>query len=496
MRKPLVFGLTVAVCLIGSRIWGAPAASAVANPIRHVVIIMEENHSFDDLFGKFCAEVAAGQIVRAGVDDPCNGATQAKLSNGSNRALTREPDFGLHVDHSAPGQRRAMDGGHMDGWDTDRYCTPTSPKPYVCLMQFDPLNGTCGLKGNENCTPNLDAYAKDYTLSDTTFEFRPTPSWAGHMILGSATVEHFEGENPRKRSQDPGGALGWGCDSGKSSQWFVSGNTGPMKNIPSCIPDRTGSLGPVWKTYTGLKAQYVPTIFDRLDAAKVSWKIYYKKGATSDAAIGWSICPTFWECLSSQSGNAVDGREFFADAASGELPSVSIVVPASGASAHQPASVSRGDAWVGKLVNAAMSAKTWSSTAVFITFDDCGCFYDHVNPLQYSLDWGPRVPMLIVSPYAKVGFTDSTPATSVSMLTFIEETIGLLPLNPCATEDSWDPHCTDDVRDYNGKATYDFSNAFDFSEVQAGRVSFIHVGMPAREKAWLVRHPRAGDEAT
>ena len=496
MRKLLVVSLTVGVSVLGSRLWGAAAAPAAPSPIRHVVIVMEENHSFDDIFGKFCAEVASGQIVRDGVDDHCHGATVAKLSDGSTRPLTLEPDFGLDVDHSSGGQQVVMDGGKMDGWDQDLFCTPDSKHPYGCLSQFDPLRGTCGTNGTKNCTSNLDAYAEQYAISDRTFEFRATPSWAGHMVLGSATIEHFLGDNPKRRKQDPGGDVGWGCVSGKTSQWFLSGNTGTKRNVPSCIPDQRGTMGPAWADYMGMKADYVPTIFDRMDVAGVSWKIYYASGAKSDAAIGWSICPTFWECAgSSQSKNAVPNSQFYTDAQSG-LPDVSIVVPAAGFSAHQPAAVSKGDAFVGKIVSAAMAARTWSSTAIFVGFDDCGCFYDDVDPAQYTPDWGPRVPLLIVSPYAKRGYTDSSPATSVSMLTFIEQTFGLQPLHPCATEDAWDTNCTDDVQDYNGKPTYDFSNAFDFSSPNAGKVPFVKVGMPHREQAWLAAHPRAGDEPT
>ena len=496
MKKLLVLLVALATCVVGSRQWGAAARAAAASPIRHVVIIMQENHSFDDIFGKFCAEVAAGQIVRAGVDDPCHGATTATLEDGSTRAITREGDYGLNVDHSVVGQQIVMDGVKMDGWNTDTYCTPTSRQPYACLRQFDPLHGTCGRLGNENCTPNIDAYAEHYAISDRTFEFRATPSWAGHMVLGSATVEQFVGENPVRREGDPGGGPGWGCGSGKSTPWYLSGRSGTQVDIPSCIPNKSGSLGPAWKGYSGVKAAYVPTIFDRLGAAHLSWRIYYGKGSGSASVIGWSICPSFWECLgSSQFDNAVSDNRFFPDAAAG-LPAVSIVVPPAGYSSHQPGSVSKGDVWIGRVVHAVMAGPSWASTAIFITFDDCGCFYDDVNPLQYTPDWGPRVPMVIVSPYARPGYTDSTPATSVSMLTFIERTFGLPALNPCATEDAWDTSCTDDARDYDGQPTYDFSNDFDFSGVQAGRVPLAEVGVPSREKAWLAAHPGAGDEPT
>ena len=457
---------------------------------------MEENHSFDDLLGKFCAEVAAGQIDRPGFNDPCHGATQATLSDGSTFTLSREPDFGLGIDHSPAAQQVAMHGGQMDGWDRMHSCTPTSDSPYACLTQLDPLNGTCGKNGHQNCTPNLDAYAEQYAISDNTFEFRATPSWAGHMVLGSASIEQFVGLNPKQRPGDPGGVPGWGCNAGKSSQWYVTGHSGPTKLIPSCIPDQNGSLGPAWDGYTGTTADYVPTIFDRLDQAGVPWKIYALPNARGDSVAGWAICPTFWECQgSSQSTHVTANTQFTSDAA-GTLPSVSIVVPGAANSMHQPAAMSKGDNWVGRLVRSVMTGPNWSSTAIFINFDDCGCFYDDVNPFQYSRDWGPRVPMIIVSPYAKRGYTDSTPATSVSMLAFIEHTFGLRPLNPCALEDAWDPQCTDDARDYDRGRTYDFSNVFDFSGVQSARAPVVHTRIPDRERAWLRAHPHAGNAVT
>jgi hypothetical protein len=82
------------------------------------------------------------------------------------------------------------------------------------------------------------------------------------------------------------------------------------------------------------------------------------------------------------------------------------------------------------------------------------------------------------------------------VLTFIEKTFGLQPLNPCAGEDSWDQDCTDDVKDWDGGPTYDFSNSFDFSAPQAGRAPMVHVGVPPAERAWLAAHPNAGNQAT
>ena len=99
--------------------------------------------------------------------------------------------------------------------------------------------------------------------------------------------------------------------------------------------------------------------------------------------------------------------------------------------------------------------------------------------------------MLIISPYARAGFTDSTPATFVSMLNFIESTYGLAPLNPCATVDSGTTGCTDDKVGLNGGAPYDFMDAFDFSQTPLGATPLVHTKLGAYDR----RHQAAWGEA-
>jgi len=440
-------------------------------PIEHIVIVDEENHSFNDLLGKFCVEQATGTIVRAGVNDGCAGTDVGKLSGGAPIALAEEPNGGLNVNHSVHAQQVSINGGKMDGFSKIAGCTAKNSPPYNCLVQYSPRTGLCGPSQTQTCIPNIVQWAKSYALSDQTFEFRATPSWAGHMVLGAATIESFYGQNPSTRA--PGITLprypGWGCDSGLLTPWITAPQTTVL--VPPCVPDQTGSMGPVWdgtRYASGPHAQYAPTIFDRLDAAARSWRIYGGGGhittGPTPAAYKWSICPTFWECLgSSQVQNLVPNTQLAKDAASGHLPAVSFVTPIGKDSMHQPATASSGDNWLAKnVIGPLMQGPDLSSTAVFLTWDDCGCFYDSVAPP--SPQWGIRVPMQIISPYARAGYTDSTPATFVSMLAFIEHTDGLAPLNPCATVDSGVIGCTDDKRGLQGAPTYDYMNSFDFNQ--------------------------------
>jgi phospholipase C len=164
---------------------------------------------------------------------------------------------------------------------------------------------------------------------------------------------------------------------------------------------------------------------DRLDSAGLSWRIYASPAGQS--GYGWAICPTFADCLdTSESTHQLPNTEFAADAAAGKLPAFSILTPTAPNSEHNTRSMTLGDNWVGAQVQAIMAGADWPSTAVFLVWDDCGCFYDHVTPPAGE---GIRVPVVIVSPYALAAADDPTPASLDSLLAFTEHVFGLQPLN-------------------------------------------------------------------
>jgi phospholipase C len=166
------------------------------------------------------------------------------------------------------------------------------------------------------------------------------------------------------------------------------------------------------------------------------------------------------------------------------LPNPSIVTTTEDVSQHNSESMAIGDNWIGQVVSSIMHGPDWPSTVIFITWDDCGCFYDHMNPFRHNPEWGIRVPMIMVSPYAKAGYTDRTPATYASMLAFTEHTFGVAPLNPCATQLP-DPYCTDDVVGPNGQPMYDFSGAFDWTKRRIGVVRMTTQRISRAERAYL-----------
>jgi phospholipase C len=194
---------------------------------------------------------------------------------------------------------------------------------------------------------------------------------------------------------------------------------------------------------------------DRLDEAGLSWHLY-APSSTQGFGYGWAICPTFAECLNGpQAQNVVPPSQFSSDAAAGTLPSLSILIPVEPNSQHNHSSMLAGDNWIAGNVAAVMNGPDWSSTAIFIAYDDCGCFYDHVPPPD---DLGIRVPMVIVSQYARSGYTDSTVASFDSLLAFTEHTFGLTPLSPLDA------------------SAYDYANSFNYAQAPLGTVR-------------LVRHP-------
>jgi phospholipase C len=479
LARTVLWGASLLTLSAAAAVLPAPSRAVAEAPIEHVVIVFQENHTFDNVLGKFCHDVRLGEVQRA---DTCRGHVVGWLPHGGHLKLHRAIDVVPNVSHTVRSQRIAIDGGKMDGFALIRGCRARDN--YRCYSQF-----------TEKQIPNAIRLAKHFAISDATFELRQAPSWGGHLMLAAGTLAGFRGNNPVRGAAPHG----MGCDSGLKATWtgVWEGDLYTNERVPSCVPDQEGDLGPAWSTYEGIRAGYVPTIFDRLEQAGHSWKLYAGKGPDeTDSAAGyqWTICPTFYECLGSTAevdSNFVPSTTVIADALDGTLPEFAIVTPTETKSQHNTDSMARGDDWIGRVVSAIMEGPDWSSTAIFLTWDDCGCFFDHMNPLALNPEWGIRVPMIIVSPFARPGYTDPRPATFASLLTFTETMFGLDPLNPCATQKPPDPNCTDDLVAEDGQATYDYSEAFDFTQQPLGPVEMTVQGIPRWERKLLrsIRHP-------
>jgi phospholipase C len=263
--------------------------------------------------------------------------------------------------------------------------------------------------------------ASEYVLADNFYSSVLGSSFPNHLLSVGAFTD--TADNP-----DGGAALGpssgegWGCDATKekvaSVQW------GFLRSAAPCFD--------------------VKTLPDELDAAGVSWKYY----APPDGDVGY-----IWSALDAISHirfgpdwkNVVPVDQFAADAAAGNLPAVSWLIAPYEYSEQAPNSVRAGMNWTLQQLQALTSGPGWPGTVVFITWDDYGGWYDHVAPP--SIDGrglGFRVPLIIVSPFAKQGYILHDQVDLVSIVKFIEERFGLAPL---ASRDA---------------AASDLSNAFNF----------------------------------
>jgi phospholipase C len=435
--------------------WAVPGSAATAQqvtPIRHVVVIYLENHSFDNVLGFWC-DSQPGRCPGGGMP------ASVRLSNGAVVTPYVMPDTVPDVNHTVASQLAAMHivGGVplMDGWQNIKVggCAAATTPPYACIGGYAPGQ-----------IPNITNLAGQFAISDMTFSMADSPSWGGHLYPAMASQDRFTGDIPVPA---PGVAAGpgWGCDSNKVTPWLAPGGT--LETVPSCVPDPALRL-PHGGAFEHTPVAYLPTIFDRLGTAGLPWKIY-GPASPSDGGYDWAICPSLAECqYTAQRNNLVEPSQFFTDAAAGSLPALSIVT-AGGAgnltlsSCHNKFSMTACDNYVGQLVSAVGHSPDWSSTAVFITFDDCGCFYDQVPPgiNPDGTRQGPRVPLIIVSPFARPGYTDTTATTFAGILAYTEHTFGLSPLGP------------------NDAHAYPFTNAFNYAQTPLPPVTMVTRPLPA-----------------
>lgn len=341
--------------------------------IQQVVFIIKENRTFDNYFGTF-----------PGAD----GATSGTISTGEVIPLGRTPDrTSRDIDHSFNGAVKAINGGAMD--------------------QFDLIPGG-NLHGDylaytqllEQDIPNYFALARYFTLGDAMFSSLTGPSFPNHLYTVGA-----QSGGAINNPSNSGGK--WGCDSDDGSLVQVMDSTGTITRTYPCFD--------------------FATLVDSLQSAGLTWKYY----APSQGQSGY-----IWNALDAiahirltdiWNTNVAPPSQFLIDAQNGELPNVSWVVVGNG-SEHPPGSSCVGENTTVAQLNAVMRGKQWASTAIFVTWDDFGGFYDHVPPPSVDkLGFGPRVPLLIVSPFAKPGFVSHTVYEFSSLLKFVEDRWNLAP---------------------------------------------------------------------
>jgi phospholipase C len=433
--------------------WSGQAADphdvvpAGIHKIKHVLIIMQENRSFDSYFGTYPG--VAGIPMRKGVPTVC----VPNPRGGCSPPYHDTADTNRGGPHSRADAVADVDGGKMDGFIKQQAvglarCTPpTKPR---CQIGSRP-----DVMGYHNAAeiPNYWDYARNFTLDDHMFE--PVKSWSlpDHLYLVS-------GWSAKCRSRAP-----MSCSN--TMHLYRSGVFNQV--VDEKLATGKTRIHLAWTDITYL-----------LHKNHVSWAYYVQKGTQPDCqddsaitcspvqqgarTLGiWNPLPLFVDVHQGhQLHNVQSLSRYFAAAKAGTLPSVSWVTPSGPDSEHPPNSVHRGQAYVTAVINAAMKSPDWGSTAVFLAWDDWGGFYDHVVPPRVDKNgYGLRVPAITISPYAKKGYIDHQTLSSDAYLKFIEDDfLGGARLDP---NTDGRPDRRPDVRE-NAPVLGSLAADFDFSQ--------------------------------
>jgi phospholipase C len=381
----LIFGAGVLVSRGSGEEGFVAAPVGSSKKIQHVVIIFQENRTTDNLFhGLRNADIADSGVDSAGQRIPLTPVS-----------LVTNYDLG----HTHGDFELMYDGGKMDG--ADKIPVLCSENPCPLLPQFSYVDPA-------EVVPYFQL-AEKYTFADQMFQTNQGPSFPAHQFIISgtsaptATSNLFAAENP---SITPGPNHDAGC-------------TAPVGSLVLLI-DPTGEESS--RIYPCFEHQ---TLADLLDAKGIDWKYYAPTSGsiwTGPNAIkhlregpDWATHMVFPEKL------------VLSDIAAGHLAPVTWVIPDGRSSDHAGKSDGTGPSWVASVVNAIGNSAFWPNTAIFITWDDWGGWYDHVPPpmILNSYEYGFRVPLIVVSPYARPGHVSHATHDFGSILKFIELNFGL-----------------------------------------------------------------------
>ncbi len=384
----------------------ADTADDGIHKIRHVIIIMQENRSFDSYFGAYPG--VDGLFDKDGrssicVPDPAARDCVAPFHDTS----LYSPDAG----HGQGDATTDINGGKMDGFIGDAESLAKNPcdnlQQPVCSLNQDPRS----VMGYHNRSELHDywAYADNFVLQDHMFE--PNASWSlpAHLFEVSEWAAACPVHDKPQRCVN---------------QLQYDGLP------PDFLPPGKRKTPPIyaWTDLTWL-----------LHKAHVSWGYYVFPGTQPDCDDDEPGCkpvrqtartPGVWNPLPYFDTVRDDGelkniqslRKFYIAAKNGTLPAVSWIVPSSEVSEHPPFSIQAGQSYVVSLVNAVMSGPEWNSTTIFIAWDDWGGFYDHVVPPKVDGNgYGLRVPGLVISPYARQGYIDHQTLSFDAYAKFIED---------------------------------------------------------------------------
>jgi phospholipase C len=390
--------------------------------IKHVIVIMQENRSFDSYFGAYPG--ADGIPMSGGVPQLCS---PDPVTGTCDKPYPDHADINGGGPHGQAAAAADVAGGKMNGFVTEavqarKACAnPTDP---ACSHSAAP-----DVMGYHTASdiPNYWAYAKNFVLQDHMFE--PNASWSmpEHLFQVSEWSAHCtQHDNPAScvnALQNPGSP---------PDEANAFGSPPKRRNAATTTTTTpSATAGPIyaWTDLTYL-----------MHKDQVSWGYYVVPGTEPDCQNDSALTcapvkqdartPGIWNPLpyfdtvraDNQLGNIQSVDNYYNQAETGTLPAVSWVVPSGEVSEHPPGPVSYGQSYVTSLINAAMAGPDWDSTAIFLAWDDWGGFYDHVSPPTVDENgYGLRVPSLVISPYARSGYIDHQTLSFDAYDKFIED---------------------------------------------------------------------------
>jgi phospholipase C len=345
-------------------------SSPATGIINHVVFIVQENRSFNFMFMGFKGALTQDYgLTTNGQSIPLHPQTIAT---------------NWDIDHSANGFFAAYDNGKIDGWNNE----------YACCNQ--PANFAYAHAIKSEVRPYWDM-AKQYVLADHMFQSNIDGSFISHQYAIAAYANH-EVNFP---------SADWGCEGG-------------YDQIQTLNQDRSyGPTVPVCEDYS--------TLGDELDTAGIPWKSY-TASYNADGGIwnAYGVINHIYNGPDWTQDVLTPAARFTGDVQSGNLAAVTWITPTYEDSDHSGENSSGGPAWVSSLVNAVGESQFWDSTAIFIIWDDWGGFYDPVSPVYEDYDGtGFRIPLIVISPYAKSGYVTHVQYETASVLKFAEDDFGV-----------------------------------------------------------------------
>jgi len=356
--------------------------SSGSTPIRHVIIIIQENRSVDNLF----------QFLPGANTQSWGYNSKGKKINLRAVGMRAQFDFN-HQHHDFLTQYH---NGGMNGFDLigcAGKCDHATPYAFVPQREVQPYY----------------IMAEQYAFADDMFQSNEGPTFPAHqyLISGTSTISRNSvfvvDDNPGNRSDTKNG----GCNS-------QPGSTVPSINI------NTGAAGP--RVFPCFKRQ---TLMGLIRDRSYTWR-YFQETPGSGLKYAPDAIEQIFRDRHYDDNVKWPSSKILTTIESGDLPAVAWVTPARSDSDHPRDNKGKGPDWVASIVNAIGESQYWDNTAIFITWDDWGGWYDHVQPQRYNAyELGFRVPLIVVSAYTPAGYVSHKQHEFGSILKYVEENFGL-----------------------------------------------------------------------